>query len=149
MHKTTSEGKVANGKSVPFIKGLFTIPKTDSEEAHLIGSKCQLCGNVDFPKRDICVECLSDDSMKEILLSNRGKIYAFTIVRWQKLAPEGHKVPYAFGFIDLPEKVRVLTIIDANDLEKLRTGMEVELELIKIDQEEDTNIFGFKFIANV
>jgi len=34
------------------------------------------------------------------------------------------------------------------DLEKLQTGMGVELELIKIDQDEDKSIIGFRFTGN-
>ena len=144
----TMQSKLS-GKRLPFIEGLFTIPVSDSDEPHLIGSKCTSCGKVDFPKRDICFECMREDSIEEILLSRRGKIYAFTIMRWQKLAPQGHTTPYSFGFVDLPEKVRVLTKIDAEDLEKLKTGMEAELELVKIDQVEDKEIIAFKFRADI
>ena len=136
-------------KCVPFIDGLFTIPASNADKPHLIGSKCTSCGKIEFPKRGICIECMRDDSIEDILLSRKGKIYAFTIMRWQKLAPKGHETPYAFGFVDLPEDVRILTKIDADDLEKLKTGIEGELELVKIDQEEGKEIFAFKFKADV
>ena len=78
-----------------------------------------------------------------------GKIYVSTILRWPKLAPQGHKVPYAFGYVDLPEKVRVMALLHHSELEKLHTGMDVELELIKIDQDEDKSIIGFRFTGSI
>ena len=135
-------------KNVPFKEGLFTIPKSKSEKAHLIGSICKQCGKIDFPKKSHCFDCMAEDTIEEIALSRKGKIYVSTILRWPKLAPQGHEVPYAFGYVDLPEKVRVMTLLHHKDLEKLQTGTEVELELIKIDQEEDKFIIGFRFTAN-
>ena len=132
-------------KNVPFKEGLFTIPKSKSEKAHLIGSRCKQCGKIDFPKKSHCFDCMTEDTIEEVALSREGKIYVSTILRWPKLAPQGHEVPYAFGYVDLPEKVRVMTLLHHKDLEKLQTGTEVELELIKIDQEEDKFIIGFRF----
>lgn len=136
-------------KSVPFKEGLFTIPKSSSEKAHLIGSRCRQCGKIDFPKKSQCFECMLEDTIEEILLSREGKIYVSTILRWPKLAPQGHEVPYAFGYVDLPEKVRVMALLHHSELEKLHTGMDVELELIKIDQDEDKSIIGFRFTGSI
>lgn len=133
-------------KDVPFIPDLFTIPESEADKPRLIGSKCSTCGKIDFPKRNICVHCFGDN-VENALLSRKGKIYGFTIVRREKLAPHGHEVPYAFGFVDLPEKVRVLTKIDAEDLEALRTGMDCELETVKIDHENNQDVMAFKFRA--
>jgi len=135
--------------NVPFKEGLFTIPKSESEKAHLIGSRCKQCGKIDFPKKSHCFECMQADSVEEILLSREGKIYVSTILRWPKLAPQGHEVPYAFGYVDLPEKVRVMALLHHKDLKKLQTGMEVELQLIKIDQDEDKCIIGYRFTGNI
>ena len=92
---------------------------------------------------------MQEDTIDEILLSREGKIYVSTILRWPKLAPQGHEVPYAFGYVDLPEKVRVMALLHHSELEKLHTGMEVELELIKIDQDEDKSIIGFRFTGSI
>jgi uncharacterized OB-fold protein len=135
--------------NVPFKEGLFTLPKSSSEKAYLIGSRCNQCGKIDFPKKSLCFYCMQEDTIEEISLSRKGKIYVSTILRWPKLAPQGHDVPYAFGYVDLPEKVRVLTRLHHKELEKLETGMEVELELIKIDEDEDKSIIGFRFTGSI
>ena len=136
-------------KNVPFKEGLFTIPKSKSEKTHLIGSRCKECGKIDFPKKSLCFDCMAEDTIEEISLSREGKIYVSTILRWPKLAPQGHEVPYAFGYVDLPEKVRVMALLHHSELEKLHTGMDVELELIKIDQDEDKSIIGFRFTGSI
>ena len=88
---------------------------------------------------------MRDDGMQEVPLSRRGTVYVVTIMRYQKIAPEGHQVPYAFGWVDLPEKVRVMTRLHSQPLERLKTGLAVELELIPIDMLEDKRVIGFRF----
>ena len=131
--------------NVPFKEGLFTVPKSSSEKPHLIGSRCKQCGKIDFPKKSHCFDCMQENTIEEILLSREGRIYVSTILRWPKLAPQGHEAPYAFGYVDLPEKVRVMSLLHHQDLERLQTGLEVELELLKIDEDEDKSIIGFRF----
>jgi uncharacterized OB-fold protein len=74
-------------KEVLVGEGLFVRPKSPSEEPHLIGSKCSVCGEVTFPKQPWCANCGGET--KELLLSPRGKLYSFSNVH--KAHPEGYR----------------------------------------------------------
>lgn len=75
----------------------------------LIGGRCTKCGAVSFPRADVCTECLSDE-IAETELAREGTLYSFSIVHQ---APRGWSVPYALGYVDLADDVRVLAHIDA------------------------------------
>jgi uncharacterized OB-fold protein len=117
----------------PLTEGLFITPKSLDEKIYLIGSRCNRCGEIYFPKKtsDFCVQC-QQSGLDEIKLSRKGHISAFTIA-FQ--APAGGfyngPVPYAFGFVDLPEGVRIQTQF-SRDFEMLKIGKKVELAFEKL-----------------
>ncbi len=73
----------------------------------LVAGKCANCGALSFPKAVVCTECLSEN-IGAAELSKQGVLYSFSIVHQ---APKGWSVPYALGYVDLPEGVRVLAHI--------------------------------------
>jgi uncharacterized OB-fold protein len=112
----------------------------------LIGSECTECGNVTFPKRTFCPECLSDD-VAPTKLPTSGRLESYTVVR--SGGQDGFETPYAFGFIDLPAvDVRLYSLLDdwapSDDLE---VGMTVELVFddIKDDPITGERLHGHKF----
>ena len=131
-------------KRIPVREGLWTIPSSSEEESQLIGAKCPSCGEVVFPKNPVCVNC-QHQTMDEVKLSRRGKIFSFSIVM---LPPPGWykgPVPYALGSVELPEGVRVLTTF-SGDPEALKVGMDVELVIEKLHEDDEGNeIMGYKF----
>lgn len=76
----------------------------------LVGGRCKTCGALSFPRADVCTECLSLD-VETVYLSSEGQLYSYSVVHQ---APQGWKVPYTLGYIDLPEGIRVLAHIDAS-----------------------------------
>jgi uncharacterized OB-fold protein len=79
-------------------------------------------------------------------LSGQGEIYSFTVVERETLAPKGFQVPYAYGYIDLPEGVRVLSKIVGWSPETLKINASVEIVLEEIRQNEvGEKIMGFRF----
>jgi benzoylsuccinyl-CoA thiolase BbsA subunit len=76
---------------------------------HLIGGRCAKCSAVSFPRAAVCTECLSEE-VAETELAREGKLYSFSVVHQ---APRGWTVPYALGYVDLSDDVRVLAHIDA------------------------------------
>jgi len=55
-------------------------------------------------------------------------------------------VPYAEGFVELPEGVRVQTLFTDCNLDDLRVSMDVELVIEKLHEDEEGNeIVTFKF----
>ena len=131
-------------EGIPFKEGLFTWPLPPGEQPFLLGNKCKSCGKLYFPKAAICPDCLKEDTLEEAKLSQRGKLYTYTIVR---VASPGFKVPYAFGYIDLPEGVRVCSQIrTAEPLEEnLKLGMDMELTIGPVREEAGNAIIGYLF----
>ena len=56
------------------------------------------------------------------------------------------QVPYAEGFVELPEGVRVETLFTGCDFNDLKVGMDVEMIIEKLHEDEEGNeIVAFKF----
>ena len=130
-------------KRVPVREGLWT----SDEKPQLIGSQCTHCGEVFFPKREngLCSYCQSSN-LKEIKLSSKGKIYSYTVVMQRPPVYYKAEVPYAIGFVELPEGIRVETLFTGCHLDDLRVGMEVEMLIDKLHEEEDgTEVYCYKF----
>ena len=112
---------------------------------YLLGSKCRNCGYVAFPKKVDCPSCVTKESMKETELSRDGKIDTFSVIH---VAPPGFTAPYILAYVLLPERVRILSMINCCELsnESLRIGADVELTLGKIREDENGNeVVGYKF----
>jgi len=116
-----------------------------THEFSLLGSRCRSCREVYFPQRIICPVCFTDDTMEEVSLSKRGKLYSFTVIRRQSLCPPNFSAPYAWGYIDLSENVRVVSLLQ--DIDHLTLGSEVETVLRKIREDESGNeVMCFSFV---
>ena len=134
-----------NRKRIPIREGLFTTSSPPDGKPRLIGGKCLCCGEIIFPKPEICPNC-QEEKVEEIQLSVRGKIYSFTVVM-QKARPyyEG-PVPYGLGFVELPEGVRIETLFTTCNLETLKIGDEVELVIEKLYNDDQGNeLITYKF----
>jgi len=109
---------------------------------YLIGSKCKKCDYVSFPKRMVCPACVTNGSMVDIELSTRGKIDTFSILY---VAPPGFPVPYAVGYVNLPEGPRIFSILSESG-EAIDIGDEAELIVGKIREDETGNeVIGYQF----
>lgn len=130
-------------KVIPVKDGLYTTPLAPN--AQLIASECPSCGEVVFPKHEMCPNC-QEQRLKEIKLSRKGKIYSFSTVMIKPATHYKGPVPYAFGWVELPEGVRVETLYTGCDLEKLRIGMDVEMVIEKLhDDDEGNEVVCHKF----
>ncbi|MBD3649691.1 MAG: Zn-ribbon domain-containing OB-fold protein [Pseudomonadales bacterium] len=98
----------------------------DKGEPYLEGHKCKACGAVFLGERDVCSKCGARDKMEAVKLSNKGKLYAFSIVH--RSFP-GIEVPYISAIVDLEGGGTVkgnLINIDP-DPEKIKFDMPVEV----------------------
>lgn len=77
---------------VPFLK----LPA--GGEPYLEGHRCKACGSVFIGERSVCSRCAARDQMEAIRLSNRGKLYSYSIVH--RSFP-GVDVPYVSAIVDL------------------------------------------------
>jgi uncharacterized OB-fold protein len=132
-------------KCIPILPGILHQGRSPEEKSYLIGSRCKECGRTFFPKRYVCNACMKDETMEETPLSTRGKIDTFSVVQ---VAPLGFEAPYIQAFVDLPEGLRVFSIITgcSPSEESLKEGDEVELVIEKIAEDENGNdLIGYKF----
>ena len=132
-------------KQVPVGEGLFQQPTSLGDMPYLIGSRCNLCGYTSFPKRVICPVCIKENTMAEIPLSRRGRIYSYSIAR---LSMPGFPAPYIQAYVDIEEGPRIFSLITGCEPKEgaLEIGDEVELVIEKITQDDEGNdIIGYKF----
>jgi uncharacterized protein len=126
---------------VPLAEGLFTWP---SDDPQLIGSRCADCGIVTFPTQDSCPRCAST-AMVEQLLARRGRLWAWTTQEFPPPSPPysgaGGRdfVPFAVGYVELPDEVKVEARLTESDPARLETGMEMELTLVPFRTDDDGN----------
>lgn len=108
---------------------------------HLLASRCRSCGAHFFPIREACSGCLSDD-LETVHLSRSGTVYTYTVVRQ---STPSFAVPYALGYVDLPEGVRVMGQFSC-ELSELAIGMAVELVVEPFGEDDDGNpLHGYRF----
>ena len=129
-------------QGIPIREGLFTNPSKPGENAHLLGSRCQKCAQVFFPPRSICSKCFNTE-WDRVPLSRKGKLYTYTIIGYP--AP-GLSAPYAVAYIDLPEGIRVFSILTGWDEKDLAVGMDMEMVIERFKEDERGNvILTYKF----
>ncbi len=123
---------------IPFREGLF---EEVSGRWVLVGCRCEACGKTFFPKKEVCLNCFSRD-LKRINLSRQGKLYSFTIVHM----PSGHfEPPYAIGWIELPEGIRIFSQLRHWQEQPLKIGMDMELTIEKLWNEGEQEVIGYTF----
>jgi uncharacterized OB-fold protein len=123
---------------VPVREGTFV---EGPEGGVLLANKCKSCGQAFFPKAVFCLTCLNDE-MEELRLSRRGRLYTYTIGR----LPSMHFVPpYAIGYVDMPEGVRIFAPLNMTEDKPLRIGMDMEVVIETLWQEGDNEIIGYRF----
>jgi uncharacterized OB-fold protein len=106
----------------------FPASRPWTEEAgavRLHGSRCGRCGAVAFPAHNACPSCGAESGQDSVLLSPVGTLYSFSEIH---VAPKGFATPYAVGYVDLPEGVRLFGQIEGSAAE-LRIGQKVAVTL--------------------
>ncbi len=135
-------------KTIPLREGLWVESGTPDGLPHLLGHRCQACGELFFPKKDngLCTHCHSTE-LEETLLSRRGKVHTCTVVMLRP--PGGYyrgEVPYALGYILLEDGVLVESLFTGCDPDEVRVGLEVEMILDKLhEDEEGRSVITYKF----
>ena len=119
-------------------EGYFTVPDDPGERPRLLGSRCQSCGEVFFPRRHVCAKCLHE-GCDDVELSPRGRIYTWTYVHVPLFAKVDAQVSgYGVAQIDLPEGPRVQAIL-VGEADEFRIGLEVETDLEVLRTDKDGN----------
>jgi uncharacterized OB-fold protein len=98
----------------------------DSGEPYLEGYRCKNCQATFLGKRNVCSKCGTRGALSAVKLSNKGKLYVYSIVH--RSFP-GIAVPYVSAVVDLDGGGTVkgnLIGIDP-DPAKIRLGMPVQV----------------------
>jgi uncharacterized OB-fold protein len=135
-------------KQIPAVEGVFTWP---SAEPRFIASKCKKCGTVSFPKSSVCrnPQCTNKVDVGETLLNRRGKLLSYTLICYPPpppfVAPQPF-VPFPIGEIAFPEGIAIMGQLVGKKYEDLKIGMEVEMVVDKLFEDEQGNeVVGWKF----
>jgi len=114
----------------------------DGGAVRLIGSKCACCGAVAFPPHPSCPTCGVESGQNAVPLSPVGTLYTFSEIH---VAPKGFATPYAVGYVDLPEGVRLFGQIEGRAAD-LRLGQQVAVTLgpVRTDAPGRT-VMSYKF----
>ncbi len=106
--------------AVPFWEGL--------QAGKFLAPRCGQCGELFFPPRSHCPECLGD-SLSWEELSGKGFLYSWTELFFAQ--PE-FDTPFFLGLIDLAEGIgRIAARISAKTAEELHIGMSVRIRISK------------------
>jgi len=116
---------------------------TNLRDGDLTTTQCADCGEIHFPPRVVCPECMGED-LSYVGLPERGELFAFSEVRAG--APLGMQddVPFVIAIVDLGD-VRLSARIDDTSMDELEIGDPVELNVIEIDGPADHERVWFRF----
>jgi len=130
---------------IPIEPGFFTIPEQLGDSPRLLGSRCDGCGEVFFPRRVVCAKCLAT-SLADCELGPRGRLYTFTWVHVPMFGGgRSDANGYGVGQIDLDEGPRVQSVL-SGERDEFSIGMALELgleTLRRTEAGEDVVIFRF------
>ena len=118
--------------------------KNSTEGVVLVGSRCETCKKTFFPKKLVCPDCF-DGELKEVPLSRKGKLHTYAL---SVMGPTDMEKPYVIGFIDLPEGIKLFSVLTDCEPwdEVLKVNMEMEMIIGKIKEDEYGNsIRSYKF----
>jgi uncharacterized OB-fold protein len=122
---------------IPIREGLFT----ERIEGNLVGFRCKSCSHVLPPLTIVCYHCSGGD-LEKLPLSRVGTLYSYSIIH----QPHKHfSVPYFIGYVDLPEGIRIFSPLKQKEGRAFQVGMEMELVVEKLWDQDGDEIIGPKF----
>jgi methylmalonyl-CoA mutase C-terminal domain/subunit len=128
---------------VPEVPG--TLAGRNLDDLHLLGSRCEQCGQIYFPSRKNCPRCLDDRSIKQVPLSDQGVLQTFVVA---SMAPPGYSVPHVQAYIDLSgDGPRIFSLLtDYGDGTSLKIGCKMALKIVRAGSDEKNRVIvGYRF----
>lgn len=133
-----SEEGAVKTSSIPFCEGLFTM---EGGKAFLVGNQCSNCGQIYFPACSICFEC-ENKHMQTIKFGSTGKLYSYAV----SYMPSTHfEPPYAAGWIELPEGVRVFAPLKSGEGRSLDIGSDMVLTIGELWRNGTERVMGYAY----
>jgi uncharacterized OB-fold protein len=132
----------------PAVEGWFDM---DEARPRLLGTRCAECGSVYFPAEKVFCRnprCASSE-LAEVRLSPRGRLWSFTNNCYPPPAPYVSPEPfepYAVAAVELEdEKMVVLGQVAGAGVEELEAGMEMELVLDTLFEDDEHEYLVWKW----
>ena len=125
----------------------FHDPSMFAETANgpvLVGQKCQACGKIAFPRKRVCPACFGE-KLADHVLGTTGVLHTFTCTY---LGAPHLPSPYLLGFVDLPEGVRLLSLlVDCDPWEDvLQADMPMEMTIGPLMRDASgEDLYTYKF----
>lgn len=100
----------------------------------LVAQKCADCGKVSFPRKRVCPACFGE-RLADHALSATGTLHTYTCTY---VGAPHLPSPYVIGFVDLPEGIRLLSLIVDCDPwdEVLQVGMPMAMTIGPLMRDE-------------
>ena len=131
-------------RRIPIRERLLSTPLSPLEDVRLLGSKCKSCGEVGLGEVSSCQNCAGED-LVVIPLSQKGKLWTFTVIRNKPPGDFKGKVPMGEGLVELPEGIRVKSPL-GGDIENLKIGMDLKFKAYPLYQNENGDeVIAFRF----
>jgi uncharacterized OB-fold protein len=131
---------------IPVEEGYFTIPRDRAEAPRLLATRCAACGEVLFPRREICAKCLSDRT-EDTIIGPQGTLYTWTYTHVPLFGSmRAEAGGYGVGQVDLEDGPRVQAVLSGAPGDfAVGMPMELELETLRTDSEgREVVIFRFR-----
>jgi uncharacterized OB-fold protein len=132
---------------VAAVEGWFTM---DEQDPRLLGSRCTTCGTFFFPPTALmCRNPQCDGSeLETVPLSRRGRVWSYTVNRYQPPPPyvaADPFSPYPIAAVELTDEKMVVLGQVVSDGKELAVGNEVELVLDTLYEDEDHQYMVWKW----
>lgn len=102
-------------------------PRFERDEAGRVwlrASRCRECERYAFPPRAYCPRCRRP-SMGLVRIGREARLYSFTVCN---SAPSGWRAPYLQAYVELPEGIRVFTLV-ADEVDPLSDSLAVGIAM--------------------
>lgn len=110
----------------------------------LEASKCERCGRVYYPPRDLCAVCRrkSIGAMKAINLPRRGKVVTYSVIHAAPLKGFEEHTPYIVAIVDLGG-VKITTLLTDCEPGEVGMGDEVEAVFRRINEDGESGMIHY------
>ncbi|MEV7417438.1 OB-fold domain-containing protein [Streptomyces sp. NPDC089919] len=107
-------------------------------EHRLLIQRCTGCGTLRFPWLPGCNACASPD-WDTVEACGAGTVFSYVVMHHPPFP--AFDPPYAVGLVELAEGVRMITNITGVPYDKVRIGMPVRLEFLRVDEDLELPVF--------
>lgn len=109
-------------------------------ENKFLVQKCSDCGKPQYHYRAFCCHCWSE-AVNDVEISGHGTVWTFSVVNRNLTPAFSSWGRYAVGVVELPEGVKVVSKLEADDVDSIRIGSAVRLEFCKANDGQNIPVF--------